>query len=72
MGKGIIPVDPNAFFANRFNGKVMFITGAAKGSIGGATAIRAAKEGAKVFCVDIKEKALQETVETIKAQGRHC
>jgi NAD(P)-dependent dehydrogenase (short-subunit alcohol dehydrogenase family) len=69
MGKGIIPVDPNAFFANRFNGKVMFITGAAKGSIGGATAIRAAKEGAKVFCVDIKEKALQETVETIKAQG---
>lgn len=69
MSKGIKPVDPNAFFANRFNGKVLFITGAAHGSIGGATAIRAAREGAKVFCVDIKEVELQETVQEIKTHG---
>jgi NAD(P)-dependent dehydrogenase (short-subunit alcohol dehydrogenase family) len=69
MSKGIKPVDPNAFFANRFKGKVLFITGAAHDSIGGATAIRAAKEGAQVFCVDIKEDKLNETVNEIKANG---
>lgn len=69
MSKGIKPVDQNAFFANRFKGKVMFITGAANGSIGGATAIRAAREGAHVFCVDIKEVQLNETVQLIKADG---
>lgn len=69
MSKGIKPVDPNAFFSNRFKGKVLFITGAAHGSIGGATAIRAAKEGARVFCVDIKEDKLNETVQEIKTYG---
>jgi NAD(P)-dependent dehydrogenase (short-subunit alcohol dehydrogenase family) len=69
MSKGIKPVEPNAFFANRFKNKVLFITGAAYGSIGGATAIRAAKEGARVFCVDIKEDKLHETVNEIKANG---
>jgi NAD(P)-dependent dehydrogenase (short-subunit alcohol dehydrogenase family) len=69
MSKGIKPVDPNAFFANRFKNKVLFITGAAQGSIGGATAIRAAKEGASVFCVDIKEEKLNETINEIKADG---
>jgi NAD(P)-dependent dehydrogenase (short-subunit alcohol dehydrogenase family) len=69
MNKGIKPVDPNAFFANRFKEKVLFITGAAHGSIGGATAIRAAKEGAMVFCVDIKEDKLNETVQEIKTHG---
>jgi NAD(P)-dependent dehydrogenase (short-subunit alcohol dehydrogenase family) len=69
MKKGITPVSPDTFYANRFRGKVLFVTGAASGSIGGATAIRAAKEGARVFCVDIKEKELKETCETIKKDG---
>ncbi len=69
MSKGIKPVDPNAFFPNRFKDKVLFVTGAAFGSIGGATAIRAAKEGARVFCVDIKEDKLNETVNEIKMHG---
>jgi len=66
MTKGIKPVSPDTFFTDRFKGKVLFITGAAFGSIGGATAIRAAKEGAKVFCADIKEKELNQTCESIK------
>jgi NAD(P)-dependent dehydrogenase (short-subunit alcohol dehydrogenase family) len=67
--KGIKPVDPEVFFANRFAGKVLLITGAAIGSIGGCTAIRAAKEGAKVMCVDIKESALNQTVAEIIKNG---
>jgi len=69
MKKGITPTDQNTFYENRFLNKVLFITGAAYGSIGGATAIRAAKEGAKVFCVDIKQTELERTVETIKKNG---
>jgi NAD(P)-dependent dehydrogenase (short-subunit alcohol dehydrogenase family) len=69
MKIGIQPVHPETFFANRFLNKVLFITGAAYGSIGGCTAIRAAKEGAKVFCVDIKKEALERTVLTIKQNG---
>lgn len=69
MKKGIIPVKAETFFANRFRDKVLFVTGAASGSIGGATAIRAAREGAKVFCVDIKEDKLDETITTIHAFG---
>lgn len=67
--QGINPVSPEAYFPGRLKEKVLFITGAAKGSIGGATAIRAAREGAKVFCVDIKEKELQETCDQISADG---
>lgn len=69
MKKGIKAVSPETFFADRFKGKTIFITGAAYGSIGGATAIRAAREGAKVFCVDIKEPELRQTCETIKKVG---
>lgn len=69
MSKGITPVSPDTFYAGRFEGKVFFVTGAAIGSIGGATAIRAAREGAKVFCVDIKENELNATCETIKKDG---
>ena len=43
------------FFAGRFEDKVMIVTGAARG-IGKETAIRAAKEGAKVVAVDILEE----------------
>lgn len=67
--QGINPVSADAYFPNRLKEKVIFITGAAKGSIGGATAIRAAREGAKVFCVDIKEKELLQTSEQIAAEG---
>ena len=69
MKKGINPVNADAFFANRFSDKVLFVTGAAIGSIGGATAIRAAREGAKVFCVDIKEDKLNETIDNIRTFG---
>jgi NAD(P)-dependent dehydrogenase (short-subunit alcohol dehydrogenase family) len=69
MKKGINPVKADAFFANRFRDKVVFVTGAAMGSIGGATAIRAAREGAKVFCVDIKEDKQNETIDNIRTFG---
>jgi NAD(P)-dependent dehydrogenase (short-subunit alcohol dehydrogenase family) len=65
----IPPVDPQAFSPNRFAGKVLLVTGAAYSSIGGCTAIRAAREGAIVFCVDRKEHELQKTVEEITAAG---
>lgn len=69
MKNGITPVDPATFFPNRFLGKTLFVTGAAHGSIGGATAERAAKEGARVFCVDRKPEALRKTVNEITAIG---
>lgn len=69
MKNGIRPTDSNTYFENRFQNKVMLITGAAINSIGGCTAIRAAKEGAKVVCVDLKEKEVNETVEQINSFG---
>lgn len=66
--KNIAPVNPDYFVPNRFQGKVMLITGAATG-IGAATAIRAAREGASVVSVDRKQKELQETVARIKGGG---
>lgn len=50
--------------SQRFQDKVVFITGAASG-IGRATAKRMALEGARVACSDINEKGLAETVEMI-------
>lgn len=52
------------FFANRFQDKVMIITGAATG-IGKATAIRAAREGAKLVLVDKNKKEGEETLKII-------
>jgi NAD(P)-dependent dehydrogenase (short-subunit alcohol dehydrogenase family) len=69
MKKEIQPTDPESFFVGRFNNKVLFVTGAAIGSIGGCTAIRAAKEGAKVFCLDRKEDELKKTVDVILRNG---
>ena len=66
---GIKPTSPESYFPERFKDKVLLITGAAAGSIGGCTAIRAAKEGAKVVCVDIKIKELQETTDEISKLG---
>lgn len=65
----IPPVDPAAFTANRFSGRVLLVTGAAFGSIGGCTAIRAAREGAHVVCVDRKGPELEQTVAGIRAAG---
>lgn len=56
-------------YENRFAGKVLLITGAAAGSIGGHTALRAAREGASVMCVDIKEEATHRVAAEIKEFG---
>ena len=52
----------------RFEGKNVLITGAAAG-IGRATAERIASEGGYVFCVDLAEACLAETVERITGAG---
>lgn len=56
------------FFAGRFEDKVMIITGGARG-IGRATAIRAAKEGAKVVVVDRLKSEGEETLKSIIDNG---
>jgi NAD(P)-dependent dehydrogenase (short-subunit alcohol dehydrogenase family) len=53
---------------DRLKGKVAIITGAGSG-MGRATAIKFAKEGAKVVVADLNEKGGAETVETIKSNG---
>jgi len=65
----IAPVSPEAFTASRFDGRTLLVTGAAIGSIGGCTAIRAAREGARVACIDIKEPELLATVAAIRGAG---
>ncbi len=52
----------------RLLGKVSIITGAAQG-IGQATALKFAREGAKVVVCDINDVAVASTVELIKAAG---
>ncbi len=54
--------------ANRFTGKVAFITGAASG-IGRATAAAFAAEGARVAILDRTEDALRQTAVPIRAAG---
>lgn len=56
------------YFAGRFEDKVMIITGAARG-IGRATALRAAKEGAKVVLVDRLKQEGEETLKMIQDNG---
>lgn len=50
---------------NRFEGKVVLITGAASG-LGQDAAVRIASEGAKLVLVDLNEEAIKETEELIK------
>lgn len=69
MSFSIKPTDPEYFIPGRFTNKVLLVTGAAINSIGGCTAIRAAREGAQVVCVDKKVEALHQTVETITQEG---
>jgi NAD(P)-dependent dehydrogenase (short-subunit alcohol dehydrogenase family) len=54
--------------ADRFTGKVAFVTGAASG-IGRAAAIAFAAEGARVAILDRTEDALKETEATVKDAG---
>jgi NAD(P)-dependent dehydrogenase (short-subunit alcohol dehydrogenase family) len=65
----ITQTSPEYFIPGRFTGKVLLVTGAAVNSIGGCTAIRAAREGAAVACIDKKEKAMAETVAIIRGEG---
>ena len=50
------------------NGEIVFLTGAGSG-IGRLMALKFAKLGATVVCVDINQKANEETVEEIQSQG---
>ena len=54
--------------ADRFTGKVAFVTGAASG-IGKAAAIAFAAEGARVAVADLTEDALRQTVDAIRRAG---
>ncbi|MGL5086793.1 MAG: SDR family NAD(P)-dependent oxidoreductase, partial [Clostridium sp.] len=56
------------YYEGRFEDKVMIITGASTG-IGKATAIRAAKEGAKLVLVDIKKSEGEELLKSILNNG---
>ena len=49
---------------NRFEDKVVLITGGGSG-LGQATAIRLAKEGAKLSLVDLNEKGLEDTKQKV-------
>ncbi|TDG15017.1 SDR family oxidoreductase [Seongchinamella unica] len=52
----------------RLAGKVVLVTGAGSG-IGRASAIRAAAEGASVYCVDIDDARTRATADEIRAAG---
>jgi NAD(P)-dependent dehydrogenase (short-subunit alcohol dehydrogenase family) len=54
--------------SKRFEGKAVFITGAASG-IGRATAVAFAAEGARLAIVDRGEAALQEAAKAVEAAG---
>src|SRR5215207_7424938 len=54
--------------SGRFDGKVVVLTGAA-GGIGQATAVRFAREGARVVLVDLATAPLDDAVTAVAAAG---
>ena len=56
------------FYPNRFKDKVIILTGAARG-IGEATAIRAAKEGAKLVLADRLKEEGERVLNAVRAEG---
>jgi NAD(P)-dependent dehydrogenase (short-subunit alcohol dehydrogenase family) len=65
LPRDIEPLNPTDFTPNRFAGKTILMTGAARG-IGLATAVRAAREGANVVIADILKKEGMEALATIQ------
>ena len=53
---------------SRLQDRVAVVTGAARG-IGAATAMRLARDGAKVGVLDLHEEACQEVVQRIRESG---
>lgn len=64
----IKPIDPSYFIPKRHEGRTYVITGGARG-IGGASAIRLAREGANVVILDVLAKEGAETVAQIRTEG---
>jgi 3-oxoacyl-[acyl-carrier protein] reductase len=55
----------------RFSGKVVVVTGAARG-IGRAIALALAREGAAIVVVDVDQERIQQVVQEIEALGRQA
>lgn len=66
--RDITPIDANYFAKDRLKGKVIVVTGGARG-IGRATAIRAAREGAAVVIGDWLVEQGESTAKAIREEG---
>lgn len=64
----IQPLDPAFFVPKRHEGRTYMITGGARG-IGGATAVRLAREGANIVIFDVLAKEAADTVAQIRKEG---
>jgi NAD(P)-dependent dehydrogenase (short-subunit alcohol dehydrogenase family) len=66
--QNIQKISEDYFLPDRFAGKTVIVTGAARG-LGAVTARRLAREGANVVGVDILEETGAETIDAIVAEG---